>query len=302
MPRSPRCRPADRSAASPRASPTGLAATRAAPLALPAPGSSAMRGRGSTRASESALAVLPRPARASRRTLLPSSRLYERVKTGIAVPPGARRAPSPPLEHDVVGPNSAPAIERSPTRTDRHQLNEELQRPAHRIDDEVDCGARPHVPATGQPRRRHLCSTTTTHSPGARTAPPTPGRSRRLLGVLVAAALVAAGDRHRRSGPGRRPVLLSQGKTVTASSTENADYTPASARGRRQHRRRAGRARASDAQWLTHRPRRDRAGRAGRPELGGRLRVRLPDPDVGERHVLDERSTRRPPARAARRR
>jgi hypothetical protein len=64
--------------------------------------------------------------------------------------------------------------------------------------------------------------TTTSHRPP-------PARGRRLLGLLAAAALVAAGIGIPAAAANADPVLLSQGKTATASSTENADYTPASA-------------------------------------------------------------------------
>ena len=55
-----------------------------------------------------------------------------------------------------------------------------------------------------------------------------PTRGRRLLGVLIAGALVATAIAIPAvAAQAADPVLLSQGKTVTASSVENADYTPA---------------------------------------------------------------------------
>ncbi|KQY46871.1 discoidin domain-containing protein [Cellulomonas sp. Root137] len=90
--------------------------------------------------------------------------------------------------------------------------------------------------------------TTTTDRP-TRNAPP-PGRSRRLLGVLTAAVLVAAGIGIPAVAAQAEPVLLSQGKTVTASSVENADYTPASAAVDGNAGTRWA-STASDAQWLT---------------------------------------------------
>ena len=74
-------------------------------------------------------------------------------------------------------------------------------------------------------------STTTHPSHGSRndarpSRPPT--RGRRLLGVLIAGALVATAiSIPAMAAQAADPVLLSQGKTVTASSVENADYYPA---------------------------------------------------------------------------
>ncbi|WP_196804531.1 discoidin domain-containing protein [Cellulomonas sp. URHD0024] len=75
-------------------------------------------------------------------------------------------------------------------------------------------------------------STTTYPSHGSRNARPSrpPTRSRRMLGVLISGALVATAIAiPALAAQAADPVLLSQGKTVTASSVENADYTPASA-------------------------------------------------------------------------
>lgn len=74
-------------------------------------------------------------------------------------------------------------------------------------------------------------STTTHPSHGTRndarpSRPPT--RGSRLLGVLIAGALVATAiSIPAMAAQAADPVLLSQGKTVTASSVENADYYPA---------------------------------------------------------------------------
>ena len=141
--------------------------------------------------------------------------------------------------------------------------------------------------------------TTTTHPP-TRTAPP-PGRSRRLLGVLVAAALVAAGIGIPAAAAQAEPVLLSQGKTVTASSTESADYTPASAAVDGN----AGTRWASTAvrrAVADRRPGGDRAGRARSCSPG--RRPTGPGTRSGRRTTArpGRASTRRPPARVARRR
>ena len=91
--------------------------------------------------------------------------------------------------------------------------------------------------------------------------------------------------------------LLSQGRPATASSTESV-ATPARA--------------AVDGNLGTRwssafsrpavdpgRPRRVRADQPRRAELGGRVRHRVPDPDLDQRHHLDHRATPRPPAPAA---
>lgn len=95
-------------------------------------------------------------------------------------------------------------------------------------------------------------STTTYPSHGSRDARPSrpPTRSRRLLGVLISGALVATAIAiPALAAQAADPVLLSQGKTATASSVENADYTPASAAVDGSTTTRWS-SLASDAQWL----------------------------------------------------
>ena len=76
--------------------------------------------------------------------------------------------------------------------------------------------------------------------------------------------------------------LISQGKPATASSTENAG-TPASAAvdgntGTRWSQR------VQRSTVDPGRPRRDRHHHPGRPQLGGRVRHGVPDPDLRRRH------------------
>ena len=98
-----------------------------------------------------------------------------------------------------------------------------------------------------------------------------------LVGGLLVATTVTANA---------AVTLLSQGRPATASSTENAG-TPASRRGRRQHRHPLVE-RVQRSTVDPGRPRRHRHHHPGRAQLGGRLRHRVPDPDLGERHHLDQ--------------
>ena len=52
-------------------------------------------------------------------------------------------------------------------------------------------------------------------------------RARAWVAAVLAAGVVAVGAITAATAANAAPVNLSQGKTATASSTENADYTPA---------------------------------------------------------------------------
>ena len=143
------------------------------------------------------------------------------------------------------------------------------------------------------------CSSTTSASTSEETIPcigPNPAGAQRLS----TAALLALVGGYRRQPP---PVanaadpLISQGRPATASSTENGG-TPGRQRRRRQQRHPLVE-RVRDPQWL----RVDLGATAtvsrGRPALGRRVRARLHDPDLGQRHRPGPPSTPPPTAPAA---
>ena len=97
-----------------------------------------------------------------------------------------------------------------------------------------------------------------------------------LLATLTLAALVTAGT----AGRAQAATLLSQGKPATASSTENAG-TPASAAVDGNTGTRWSSA-FSDPQWLQVDLGATATDQPGRPELGDRVRDRVPDPGLAD--------------------